>query len=107
MPELKSASRRRLLQRLALALPLTLLASRRRAQGAPAPQPLLDMKSPQASAVKYVEDAAQASGVPKGHTCASCALYQGASGSPQGACQLFPGKDVRAAGWCSMWAAQM
>jgi hypothetical protein len=106
MPELKSASRRHVLQRLALALPLTLLASRHGAQAAPAPQPLLDAMSPQASAVKYVEDARQASGSPKG-TCANCALYQGASGSAQGGCQLFPGKDVKAAGWCAMWSPQM
>ncbi|HWZ62532.1 MAG TPA: high-potential iron-sulfur protein [Steroidobacteraceae bacterium] len=106
MPELKSVSRRHVLQRLALAFPLTLLASSRGARGAPAPQPLLDATSPQASAVKYVEDAKQASGSPKG-TCANCGLYQGANGSPQGGCQLFPGKDVKAAGWCAMWSPQM
>lgn len=107
MPRLKSASRRRVLQRLALALPLTLFASRRLAHAAPASQPLLDPASPQAKAVNYVADAKQSGGAAHGNTCASCGLYQGPNGSAQGACQLFPGKDVKAAGWCSSWAAQM
>jgi hypothetical protein len=107
MPELSSAARRRVLQRLALAVPLTLLASRRGPQAAPALQPLLDVTSPQARAVKYVEDAKQAGGAAQGHSCADCGLYQGANGSIQGACQLFPGKDVKAGGWCSSWAPQM
>ena len=28
-------------------------------------------------------------------------------GSAQGPCQLFPGKLVKAAGWCTGWAPQM
>jgi len=30
-----------------------------------------------------------------------------APGSAQGPCQLFAGKQVKAAGWCSAWAPQM
>lgn len=89
-------------------MPLTLLAAARpRGAGAAAAEPLLDPGSAQARAVKYVEDAAQASGAAAGSRCATCALYQGPYGSTQGPCQLFPGKAVKAAGWCSSWAPQM
>ena len=69
--------------------------------------PLLDPSSPAASKVRYVSDASQAKAAANGNTCANCGLYQGANGSRQGACQLFPGKDVLAAGWCSSWEPQM
>jgi len=105
MPELQSLARRRLLQRLTLAVPLAAFAVSRGADGAAAP--LLDPASPQAKAVKYVEDAAGASGASAGSRCANCALYQGADGSKQGPCQIFPGTDVKATGWCTSWAPQM
>jgi hypothetical protein len=95
--------RRRLLARLLLAgaaVPLGLFRSRR---ARAADLPLLDPSSPAARKLKYVADASQAKGAAKGNTCASCGLYQGAYGSKQGPCQLFPGKDVRAGGWCSSW----
>jgi len=104
MPHLKSLARRRLLQGLALGVPLAALGLQPRPHAAAA---LLDATSPEAKAVKYVEDAARASGATPGSTCANCALYQGAEGSKQGPCQIFPGKEVRAGGWCSSWAAQM
>ncbi|HUO20511.1 MAG TPA: high-potential iron-sulfur protein [Steroidobacteraceae bacterium] len=89
-------------------MPFTLLAAARaRADGAAAAEPLLDPGSAQARALKYVEDAAKASGAAAGSRCATCALYQGPYGSTQGPCQLFPGKAVKAAGWCSSWAPQM
>jgi len=97
-------SRRYLLQRLALAVSLAPLAVSVRRAGAAT---LLAPTAPEAKAVLYVEDAKSAKGATAGSTCANCALYQGASGSTQGPCQLFPGKDVKAAGWCSSWAAQM
>jgi hypothetical protein len=99
-----SLSRRRLLQRLAIGVPL--VAGGMRAALA-ADTPLLSVNAPEAKAVRYVEDAKQAKGATAGATCANCGLYQGASGSTQGPCQLFPGKAVKAAGWCSSWAAQM
>jgi hypothetical protein len=108
MSELRSLARRRLLQRLALGAPLAALAvAHIRRAGAAAPAPLLDAGSPEAKAVKYVADASQASGASAGSRCANCALYQGAEGSARGPCQIFPGKDVKAAGWCSSWAPQM
>ena len=67
---------------------------------------LLAPEDPQAKALRYTEDASR---VPEaqGNRCASCALYQGPNGSPQGPCQLFAGKDVKASGWCTSWAPQM
>jgi len=108
MGEEVSVSRRRLLQRLALgasvAAPLTVGAWRR---SYAAPAPLLSVDAPEAKAVKYVENASDAQGATPGSRCANCGLYQGPDGSSQGPCQLFPGKEVKAAGWCSSWAAQM
>src|SRR5215472_17048161 len=103
--DMRSLARRRLLQRLVLAVPLAALGMKPRACAAGAA--LLDAASPEARAVKYVEDAARASGATPGSSCANCALYQGAEGSKRGPCQIFPGKEVRAGGWCSSWAAQM
>jgi hypothetical protein len=103
-----SLSRRRLLRNLALALSLGsfALAGARRSRAASV-QPLLSEDSPEAKGVRYVADASKAKGASGGNSCASCGLYQGATGSAQGGCQLFPGKDVKAAGWCSSWTAQM
>jgi hypothetical protein len=103
-----SLSRRRLLRNVALALSLgsLALAGARRARAAGV-QPLLLEESPEAKGVRYVADASKAKGESGGNTCATCGLYQGATGSAQGGCQLFPGKDVKAAGWCSSWSAQM
>jgi len=105
MPDLRSLVRRRLLG-LALGVPLAALGLRPRAHAAAA-APLLDAASPEAKAVKYVEDAARASGETPGSSCANCVLYQGAERSKQGPCQIFPGKEVAAGGWCSSWAPQM
>jgi hypothetical protein len=106
MSEPYSPARRRLLERLVLAVPLAALIVSRSAP-ADGAAPLLDVASPQAKAVKYVEDAKEAKGATAGSSCANCALYQGAAGSKQGPCQLFPGKDVKASGWCTSWAPQM
>jgi len=101
-----SLSRRRLLQRLAFGVSLAPVAAGL-VRPALAGAPLLSVSAPEAQAVKYVEDAKDAQGATPGSNCANCGLYQGANGSTQGPCQLFPGKDVKAAGWCSSWAAQM
>ena len=104
---LRSPARRRLLQALGLAVPLGMIGVTPGARGAAAAAPLLDAAAPEAQAVRYVEDAAHANGAAPGSTCANCALYQGAEDSKQGPCQIFPGKDVKAAGWCTSWAPQM
>jgi len=106
MSDRRSPGRRRLLQTLALGVPLAALGMKPRARAAAAAA-LLDAASPEAQAVRYVEDAARASGATPRSSCANCALYQGAEGSKQGPCQVFPGREVKAAGWCTSWAAQM
>jgi hypothetical protein len=100
-------SRRRLLQKLTIGIPLLPLAAYQLNAALAADAPLLSPDAKEAKAVKYVEDASKAQGALPGSTCANCALYQGHSGAPEGACQIFPGKQVKAAGWCSSWAPQM
>src|ERR1700722_7975354 len=107
MPAIDSLTRRQLLRRFAAVAALVpcgaLLGRSARAAAAP----LLAPVAPEAKAVQYTESAASAKAAGAGASCASCALYQGAAGSAQGPCQLFPGKDVKAAGWCTAWAPQM
>jgi hypothetical protein len=105
--EPESPSRRRLLKRLALGVSMTTVVLARSLQARAAELPLLSPGAPEAKAVHYAEDASQSKRAPKGASCANCGLYQGATGSTQGACQLFPGKDVKAKGWCSSWTPQM
>jgi len=100
-------SRRRLLKRLALVVSLAPVAASSVRSALAADAPLLPVSAPEARAVQYVEDAREASAATPGNNCASCGLYQGAAGSAQGPCQLFPGKQVKAAGWCTAWAPQM
>ena len=107
MSEELSMSRRRLLRRLALSVSLAPLAAGVVRESLAASAPLLSVTAPEAKAVKYVEDAKNAQGASSGSNCANCGLYQGPNGSTQGPCQLFPGKEVKAAGWCSSWGPQM
>ena len=100
-------SRRRLLQKLTLGVPLLPLAAYPLNAALAADAPLLSPDAKEAQAVKYVEDASKAKGAVPGSTCANCAVYQGQSGAPTGPCQIFPGKLVKAAGWCSSWAPQI
>jgi High potential iron-sulfur protein len=100
-----SSSRRQMLRSLAVAAGAFSLV--RLGPARAASQPLLAPGSQAAQKVGYVEDAKGAKGASPGSSCANCALYQGASGSSQGPCQLFPNNDVKAGGWCSSWAAQM
>ena len=107
MSEEISLSRRRLLRRLALGASVAPVAAGALRTTFAASAPLLSVDAPEAKAVKYVENASDAQGATPGSRCANCGLYQGPDGSSQGPCQLFPGKEVKAAGWCSSWAAQM
>lgn len=73
--------------------------------------PHLDVKDPSAVALGYVENATQvdAKKYPtfvKGSRCDNCLLLQGSSGAYR-PCNLFPGKLVSAAGWCSGWTAEI
>jgi High potential iron-sulfur protein len=73
--------------------------------------PHLDVKDPAAVALGYVENAAQvdAKKYPtyvKGSRCDNCLLLQGSSGAYR-PCNLFAGKLVSAAGWCTSWSAEI
>jgi High potential iron-sulfur protein len=80
MTEVRTLTRRSALKRLALGVALApIAAALRQARAADAASlPLLSVDAPEAK-----------------------------GGSAQGPCQLFPGKAVTAAGWCSSWAPQM
>lgn len=107
MSHVDRLSRRSLLQKLTLGVSLLPLAVSQLSTALAADAPLLSPDAKEAKAVKYVEDASKAVGAVPGSTCANCAVYQGHAGSPQGPCQIFPGKQVKAAGWCASWAPQM
>jgi len=92
-----------LLRKIALAASLSTLAT---AQLRADDMPLISEADPEAKAVKYVEDAAKAKEA-AGNRCDTCSLYLGHDGSTQGGCQIFKGKQVKAAGWCASWAPQM
>lgn len=38
--------------------------------------------------------------------CRNCVLYQGEEGDDWGPCQIFPGMEVSADGWCSAYVAK-
>ena len=61
---------------------------------------MLSVDDPTAKALAYTEKSTVA-----GQTCANCMLYQGGTAA-SGACAIFPGKDVAAAGYCKSWAAK-
>ena len=110
MTRAKMLTRRSVLKRLTLGAVLAPAAAAfvpRSFAADAAPAALLSSDAPEAKAVKYVENAALAKDRVPDSNCANCGLYQGESGSAQGPCQLFPGKAVKAAGWCSSWAPQM
>ena len=108
-PHSSMVSRRALVKNLAAtAAAASILRSTSRA----ADLPHLDVKDPQAVAVGYVEDAAQVDAKKfkafvKGSSCENCLLLQGSSGARYRPCNLFAGKLVSAAGWCSAWAAEI
>lgn len=64
--------------------------------------PALSESDPMAKALHYTEDASSTDNpkYKKGDDCANCAFYKGREGSTSGPCQLFPGKSVKAKGWC-------
>jgi hypothetical protein len=105
-----TVSRRTLVKNLAVAAAAVSIL--RSVKSGAAELPHLDVKDPKAVAVGYVEDAKQvdAKKYPtyvKGSRCDNCLLLQGASGAGYRPCNLFAGKLVSAAGWCSGWAAEI
>lgn len=71
--------------------------------------PLVTADDPVAKSLGYVADTtkvdAKANPTHKAtQTCMNCIQYHGKPADKQGACNLFPGKDVHANGWCKVWA---
>lgn len=101
-----SPSRRGFMQKWLLGVTLAPVALTRVATSLAAAQPLLSPEDPAATKVEYTPDASKAPGA-KGNKCATCGLYEGSYNSTQGPCQIFPDKQVEAAGWCNVWAPQL
>ena len=102
-------ARRSLLRRLAIAMSLAPVAAPALRAATPAVAgsalPLVNETDPQALQLHYVEDARRASGASAGASCEGCSLYSGTSGADRGTCTRFPGKLVKAAGWCTSWSS--
>jgi len=103
MNQVRNPGRRALLKQAALGLSIAPLALGRSPAAQGADLPLISETDPAAKAVHYVEDASRAKEAASGTDCSNCSLY-GAAGAKQGTCTLFPGKLVKAAGWCSSWS---
>jgi hypothetical protein len=58
----------------------------------------LDAADPMAKALAYVETSAKPD-----QKCVNCPQFQGKAGDSRAGCNIFPGKTVAAAGWCSAW----
>jgi len=61
-----------------------------------------------AKSLGYVADAKKVNAAANpaykpGQTCANCMQYTGKAGATAGPCNIFPGKDVNAHGWCKVW----
>ena len=60
---------------------------------------MVDPESAEAKGLAYVAESEK-----DDQNCANCALFQADDGAEAGACPLFAGKEVHAAGWCSAYA---
>ena len=100
-------ARRQFIQLSAVAAAGCLVHPGREAQAQDLPQ--LAEDDPMAQAMKYTHDASTVDPSTRANpaadqNCANCALIQGNDGDDWRPCQIFPGKAVAAAGWCSVWA---
>jgi hypothetical protein len=59
----------------------------------------LSTEDAQAKALGYVEQTPNAQS-----DCANCAQSHGAEGAEWLGCNIFPGKEVKASGWCKVWS---
>ena len=69
----------------------------------------LSEDDPQAKSLGYLHDAGKVdrskqSRYQPGQTCKNCALYQAGDDAEWGNCSIFPGRQVKAAGWCNVYA---
>ena len=104
---LSKIARRKFIQLSAVAVAGALASPGRKVFAQDLPQ--LDPADPMANAMKYTHDASTVDPATRANpaadqTCANCALIQGNDGDEWRPCQIFPGKVVAAAGWCSVWA---
>lgn len=103
-------TRRRFLRNAAVAFPVGVVVLEGTATAQEVPHVALD--DPTAKALAYVEDVKNIdkTAIPgharyeEGQTCTNCLQLQGEAGAAWRPCNLFPGKLVAAAGWCSVWA---
>jgi hypothetical protein len=105
----KSLPRRTLIKAVLLGGAALPLASRFVQDAQAATQPLVDPNDVLAKSLAYGPDttkvaaAANPTHKPTQH-CGNCIQFQGKATDKQGACNLFPGKDVVGNGWCKVWA---
>ncbi len=64
--------------------------------------PKLSEDDPQAQALSYKHNAAEAEAAGEGQNCGNCQLYTGGD-AEWGPCSIFAGKAVSAKGWCATW----
>lgn len=120
-PSCSQLTRRQALQKLAVAVPVTLVAAsavRALAQAPAAKQgggPELKMvpdTDPTAKALKYVPDATKATRIDKmgvvgkDQSCKNCQFYTKAGevgGKEVGKCLMLPAGMVASGGWCMSW----
>ena len=105
--QVSKIARRKFIQLSAVAAAGCFMQPGREAQAGDLPH--LSVDDPMAKAMKYTEDASSVDPATRNNpaaeqTCANCALVQGNDGDAWRPCQIFPGKAVAAAGWCSVWA---
>lgn len=107
MVELASSGRRRFLQLVGgVATGIALSATFARRAAAALPH-LSAKTNATARALHYADDASKAVvHHPPMERCMMCQHYKGHMGSAWGPCEVFPGYDVNAMGWCSAYAAR-
>ena len=99
-------SRRRVFKTVSLGLAFMPIATIPLGIALAADLPMVASDDPTAKALKYISDATKSTDAKPGSMCANCTFYQGADGSSQGGCPLFPNKAVKATGWCTSWNAK-
>ena len=104
---LSKIARRKFIQLSAVAAAGVIASPSRQAVAQDAPKVAED--DPMAQGLKYTHDASTVDPSTRPNpaadqTCDNCMLIQGNDGDEWRPCQLFPGKVVAAAGWCSAWA---
>ena len=105
----KTLQRRTLIKAVLLGSAGLPLAARLIQDAQAAAQPLVDTNDVMAKSLSYSPDTTKvpAAGFPTHkptQKCSNCLQFQGKATDKQGACNLFPGKDVVAGGWCKVWA---